>query len=92
LLKPPMKTTLSHIDSVSRPPYVLQWSILCAIPHKARKVTMLRYDDVLSDAEDFIALARQYQTDGDAEEAEVNVAAAVSTLEWLLRPVESDAT
>jgi hypothetical protein len=87
-----MNTALSHIDSGSRPPGVLQWSILCAIPHKTRKVTMLRYDDVLSDAEDFIALARQHQTDGDAEEAEVNVAAAVSTLEWLLRPVESEAT
>ncbi len=53
---------------------------------------MPRYDDVLSDAEDFIALARQHQTDGDAEEAEVNIAAAVSALERLLCPVEAETT
>jgi hypothetical protein len=91
-MEPSMNTAFSHIGSDSRPPDVLQWSILCTVPHKARKVTMPHYDEVLSDAEDFIALARQHQTDGDAEEAEVNVAAAVSTLEQLLRPVESDAT
>ena len=53
---------------------------------------MLDYDDALSEAEDFITVARQHQTDGDAEEAEVNVAAAVSALERLLRPVETEAT
>lgn len=53
---------------------------------------MLNRNDVLSEAEDFITLARQHQTDGDAEEAEVNVAAAVSALERLLRPVETEAT
>jgi hypothetical protein len=53
---------------------------------------MLRYNDALSEAEDFITLARQHQTDGDAEEAEVNVAAAVSALEQLLRPVEPETT
>lgn len=46
----------------------------------------------LSEAEDFITVARQHQMDGDREEAEVNIAAAVSTLEQLLRPVETEAT
>jgi hypothetical protein len=53
---------------------------------------MHRYNDALSEAEDFITFARQHQTDGDAEEAEINVAAAVSALERLLRPVEPETT
>ncbi len=48
--------------------------------------------DALSEAEDFITVARLHQTDGDGEEAEVNIAAAVSALEQLLRPVETEAT
>lgn len=50
------------------------------------------FHEALSEAEDFITLARQHQIDGEAEEAEVNVAAAVSTLEPLLRPVEPETT
>ena len=91
-MKPPMNTGFHTLSVSPRPPYVLHWRILCAIPHKARKVTMLNHNDVLSEAEDFITLARQHQTDGDSEEAEVNVAAAVSALERLLRPVETEAT
>ncbi len=53
---------------------------------------MLGYNDALSEVEDSITLARQHQTDGDAEEAEVNIAAAVSALEQLLRPVETETT
>jgi len=55
---------------------------------------MLSYNvhDALSEAEDFITVARQHQTDGDREEAEVNIAAAVSALEQLLRPAKTEAT
>ena len=90
MLKPPMNTEVHTLSVNPRPPYVLQWSILCAIPHKARKVTIHSYKDALSEAEDFIALARQHEADGEAEEAEVNIAAAVSALERLLRPVEPE--
>jgi hypothetical protein len=51
-----------------------------------------KFQDALSEAQEFIALAGQHQTDGEPQEAEVNVAAAVSALEQLLPPVEPEAT
>ena len=76
-----------------RPSFVLHWSIICVIPHKLGEVDMTPYsfDDALSEAEDFIAFARQYQADGEVDEAEVSVTAAVSTLEQLLPPMETEA-
>jgi hypothetical protein len=50
-----------------------------------------KFQDAVSEAQDFIAVAGQYQTDGDKQEAEANIAAAVSVLEQLLPPVETEA-
>jgi hypothetical protein len=53
---------------------------------------MPRHDfhDALSEAQEFIALARQYREDGDDQEAEANVVAAVATLERLLPDPERE--
>jgi hypothetical protein len=53
-------------------------------------MTLYDFHDAVSEAEDFIALARQHQTDGDTQEAEAKVAAAVYTLEQLLPPPEPE--
>jgi len=48
------------------------------------------FDNAVAEAEDFLSEARQQKTDGDPDEAEVSVLAAVMTLERLLSPPEGE--
>lgn len=97
LLKPPMNTGIHTPSSASGPRDVLHWSIVWMVGRtrnvgpKEKQMPRYNFHEALSEAEDFLSLARQHEADGEAEEAEVNVAAAVSALEQLLRPVEPEA-
>jgi hypothetical protein len=92
LRKPPINAGVETLRAPARPPYVLHWSILSAIPHKliGGEMASHRFEEALSEAQELIHLARQRQADGEAQEAQASVVAALSALEHLLPPPEAE--